>query len=145
MVLFASDHAKYPNSAGEEISHISSPKVQKGGYSGQKTAIKDPESLRAMIMDFVCCNEPVAAVTGADGTQLLRTAGAGTERKDEAILDELRQITTVLNEILSETGTRKQNKTESGSHSFLVLFFDPYSVSSDIFEKHSAASVYFPI
>ena len=89
------------------IFKISSLKVQTSGYSGQKTAeirlegIEDPEPLRAMIMDFVRGDGPVAAVTGADVPQSQRTASPATN--DEAVIEELREIKSVLKKILSET------------------------------------------
>jgi hypothetical protein len=80
---------------------ISSLKVQTAGYSGQKTAeirlegIEDPEPLRAMIMDFVRGTGPVAAVTGAEQTQVQRD---GSTDKQE-IIQELKTIRLVLEDI----------------------------------------------
>ena len=79
--------------------HISNLKIQTAGSSANTTAseitligITDPEPLRALIMDFVRGQPPVAAVTGAE------TAGipSNTNSDMAALLAEVSKIRKIL-------------------------------------------------
>lgn len=85
---------------------ISNLRIQTAGYSANQLAeiklqgIRDPEPLRATIMDFVRTGHPVAAVTGAempaDTAYAVPPHGQVT---DAAVLQELRDIGAVLKRI----------------------------------------------
>jgi membrane protein YdbS with pleckstrin-like domain len=87
---------------------ISNLRIQTAGYSANQLAeiklqgIRDPEPLRAVIMDFVRSGHPVAAVTGAE-TGAAPASVSGTtpagRTADAAVLTELREIGAVLKRI----------------------------------------------
>ncbi len=87
---------------------ISDLRIQTAGYSGNHMAeiklqgIRDPEPLRAAIMDFVRSGHPVAAVTGAETAAAPAFASARSpsgQAADAAVLQELREIRGVLKKI----------------------------------------------
>jgi hypothetical protein len=87
---------------------ISDLRIQTAGYSASQMAeiklqgIRDPEPLRAIIMDFVRSGYPVAAVTGAETALAPAIASTGTQSGqgvDAAVLRELRDIGAVLKKI----------------------------------------------
>lgn len=87
---------------------ISNLRIQTAGYSANQMAeiklqgIRDPEPLRATIMDFVRTGHPVAAVTGAEmpaGTAPGRPVPPAGDVTDAAVVQELREIRAVLNRI----------------------------------------------
>lgn len=87
---------------------ISNLRIQTAGYSANQLAeiklqgIRDPEPLRATIMDFVRTGHPVAAVTGAEmsaGSAPDSSAPSARQVTDAAILQELRDIGIVLKRI----------------------------------------------
>ena len=87
---------------------ISNLRIQTAGYSANQLAeiklqgIRDPEPLRAVIMDFVRSGHSVAAVTGAD-VQAVPVSASGSspavQADDAAGLMELRGIGAVLKRI----------------------------------------------
>lgn len=87
---------------------ISNLRIQTAGYSANQLAeiklqgIRDPEPLRAVIMDFVRSGHPVAAVTGAEtpvGPVSVSAASPSGQAADAAVLRELREIGAVLKRI----------------------------------------------
>ncbi|KAF1078093.1 PH domain-containing protein [Methanogenium sp. MK-MG] len=87
---------------------ISNLRIQTAGYSANQLAeiklqgIRDPEPLRAVIMDFVRSGHPVAAVTGAEttaGPASVSAASRTGQGADAAVLQELREIAVVLKRI----------------------------------------------
>ncbi|WFN34120.1 PH domain-containing protein [Methanogenium sp. S4BF] len=87
---------------------ISNLRIQTAGYSANQMAeiklqgIRDPEPLRAVIMDFVRSGHPVAAVTGAENTAtpaFVSAASPSGQAADASVLRELREITAVLKRI----------------------------------------------
>ncbi len=87
---------------------ISNLRIQTAGYSANQLAeiklqgIRDPESLRSIIMDFVRSGHSVSAVTGAETgaapVSVSATSLAG-QPADAAVLQELRNIGAVLKRI----------------------------------------------
>lgn len=87
---------------------ISNLRIQTAGYSANQMAeiklqgIRDPEPLRATIMDFVRTGHPVAAVTGAEippETVSDRPVPPAGQVTDAEVLQELREIGAVLKRI----------------------------------------------
>jgi membrane protein YdbS with pleckstrin-like domain len=87
---------------------ISDLRIQTAGYSASQMAeiklqgIRDPEPLRAVIMDFVRSGYPVAAVTGADfdpEPAFSPTRSPLGQVTDVAVLRELQEIGAVLKKI----------------------------------------------
>lgn len=87
---------------------ISNLRIQTAGYSANQMAeiklqgIRDPEPLRAVIMDFVRSGHPVAAVTGAEtaaAPAFISAASPSGQAADAAIIRELREIGAVLKRI----------------------------------------------
>lgn len=87
---------------------VSNLRIQTAGYSANQMAeiklqgIRDPEPLRATIMDFVRTGHPVAAVTGAEtpaATASGRPVPPAGVVTDAAVVQELREIRAVLNRI----------------------------------------------
>jgi len=87
---------------------ISNLRIQTAGYSANQMAeiklqgIRDPEPLRATIMDFVRTGHPVAAVTGAEmpaQTGAVQPVPSMGQVADAAVLQELREIRAVLKRI----------------------------------------------
>lgn len=87
---------------------VSNLRIQTAGYSANQLAeiklqgIRDPEPLRAVIMDFVRSGYPVAAVTGAEVAAVSpsdRPDSPAGVAEDAAILQEIREIGAVLKRI----------------------------------------------